>query len=305
MTQEHAARLVASVRQRLLNLSRSRGEDFNLILTWYGIERLLYRLAQSAHGNQFVLKGALLFVVWTGKLHRPTRDLDLLGTGEPSDDRLAAVFMDVCLADVEGDGLSFDPATVRVEEIRATEEYRGRRVRMVAMLGKARIPLQVDVGFGDAITPAAQELEYPTLLEFPAARLRVYPKESVVAEKLQAMVVLGMLNSRMGDFYDLWWMSRMFEFDGAVLARAIEATFARRRTAIPRATPVALTEAFALEPDKMTQWSAFLSRNRLDVGGVEFADVIQQLRRFLEPCLSALADGREWDKTWPEGGPWV
>jgi predicted nucleotidyltransferase component of viral defense system len=305
MSKGETPNVVASVRQRLLNLSRSRGEEFNLILTWYGIERLLYRLAQSGHMERFVLKGALLFVLWTGKLHRPTRDLDLHGRGDHSGERLAEVFREACLADVEADGLTFDPHSVRVTEIRATEEYQGQRIRLVAMLGKARIPLQVDIGFGDAVTPPAEEVDYPTLLEFPAPRLRVYPKETVVAEKLQAMVALGILNSRMRDFFDVWWMSRMFEFDGPVLSRAIQATFERRRTSIPQAAPVALTDQFALEPDKVTQWRAFLNRNRLDVGAAEFSDIIHRLCRFLMPPLSALANHLEWDRRWPAGGPWV
>jgi predicted nucleotidyltransferase component of viral defense system len=305
MSRAHPANVAASVRQRLLNLSRNRGEDFNLILTWYGIERLLYRLTKTSHADQFVLKGALLFALWTGKLHRPTRDLDLLGHGTSSDQRLTEVFREVCLVDVQPDGLIFDPDSVWVAEIGATEEYQGRRVRLLAMLGKARIHLQVDVGFGDAVTPPAQELEYPTLLDFPAPRLRVYPKETVVAEKLQAMVVLGILNSRMRDFFDVWFMSKMLEFDGPMLARAIQATFERRRTAIPEVAPVALTDQFALEPDKITQWRAFLNRNRLDVGGDELRSIIQQLYRFLMPPLSALANGLEWQKTWPAGGPWA
>jgi hypothetical protein len=266
---------------------------------------LLYRLSHSERADQFVLKGALLLSLWTDRLHRPTRDIDLLGYGDSSPEALAQLFQDVCVADVPPDGLTFHPETVQVTEIREVQEYGGQRVQMIATLGNARIHLQVDIGFGDVITPAADEVDYPSLLGLPSPRLRAYPKETVVAEKLEAMVVLGMANSRMKDFYDVWMMSRELEFDGRTLTRAIQATFQRRRSELPHAAPTAFTEEFAGDPAKATQWNAFLSRNRLDVGGMGFTQTIQDIRLFLMPPLIAAANGQEFEQVWLVGGPWV
>jgi predicted nucleotidyltransferase component of viral defense system len=297
--------LPASIRQRLLNLSRDRGEDFNLTLTRYGIERLLYRLSQSEHADHFVLKGALLLSLWTGRLQRPTRDLDLLSYGDSSQEALTQLFRDVCVVDVQADGLTFHHDSVRVTEIREDQEYGGQRVQLTATLGNARIHLQVDIGFGDAITPAPDDIEYPSLLGLPSPRLRAYPKETVVSEKLEAMVTLGMANSRMKDFYDVWMMSRELQFDGRTLSRAIQATFRRRRSELPHTAPTAFTEEFAANPDKGTQWNAFLSRNRLDAGDMSLMQVTRQILLFLMPPMIAAADGQEFEQTWPVGGPWV
>jgi predicted nucleotidyltransferase component of viral defense system len=289
----------------LLNLSRERGEDFNLTLTRYGIERLLYRLSQSERADHFVLKGALLLSLWTDRLRRPTRDLDLLGHGDSSQEALTQVFRDICVADVQADGLTFDADTVRVREIREDQEYGAQRVQLIATLGNARINLQVDIGFGDVITPGADDVEYPSLLGLPSPRLRAYPRETVVAEKLEAMVVLGMANSRMKDFYDVWMVSRELKFDGRTLARAIRATFQHRLVELPLTAPIAFTEEFVGNPDKGRQWNAFLSRNRLDAGGLGLASIVLQIRLFLMPPLLAAADGQEFEETWPAGGPWV
>jgi len=225
--------VAASVRQRLLNRSRQTGEDFQLLFTRYAIERLLFRLAASEHRDAFVLKGAMLFALWTGEMHRPTRDLDLLGFGDSGEGRLRAVFETLCGVAVMDDGLTFAADSVAVEPIREDQEYGGQRVTVAVTLGQPRIVLQVDVGFGDAVTPAAEEVEYPTLLGMEPPRLRAYPKETVVAEKLEAMVKLGLANTRMKDFYDVLVMARTFPFDGDTLRRAITATFARRGTAVP------------------------------------------------------------------------
>ena len=198
-----AFNVAASVRQRLLNLRVKYPGDFNVLLTRYAAERLLYRLSISPHSRQFVLKGALLFVVWLPQWHRPTRDLDLLGFGENSVERLTDLFREICQTEAVADGLEFDPASLEATEIREGQEYGGRRVRLLALLGNARVPVQVDVGFGDSITPGPCEIDYPTLLsDLPAPKLRAYPRETVVAEKLEAMVALGWANSRMKDFYD-------------------------------------------------------------------------------------------------------
>jgi len=200
--------LPASVRQRLLNLSRERGEDFNFTLTRYANERLLYRLARSPYRDQFVLKGAALFQVWSESLYRPTRDVDLLGFGDSTATGIGSVFHELCVLEVEPDGLRLLPDSVRAEEIRDQQEYGGLRVHLMADLDGAQIALQVDVGFGDAVTPGIEEADFPTLLDFPAPHLRTYPRETVIAEKFEAMVRLGIVNTRMKDFYDVWQLAR-------------------------------------------------------------------------------------------------
>jgi predicted nucleotidyltransferase component of viral defense system len=285
-----------------MNVARQQGEDFQFVLTRYMIERLLYRLAQSPHAQRFLLKGAMLFTLWTGRMHRPTKDLDLLGRGDPSPEALTEVFRGLCSLEVEPDGVEFAVDTIEVEVIREDQEYEGQRVHVEGRLGNAKNRLQIDVGFGDAVIPGAQDVRYPTLLEMPAPELRVYPKETVVAEKLQAMVMLGMANSRMKDFFDLSVMAREFTFQGAVLCRAIGATFKRRRTKIP-IEPVALTAAFAGDRAKQTQWKAFLNRNGLD-GSLDLSTLVAGLREFLLQPLDAVREGRTFESSWPAGGPW-
>lgn len=297
--------VAASVKQRLLNLSGQTGDDLQSLLTRYAIERLLYRIGESESAKRFVLKGAMLFALWTGQMHRPTRDLDLLGSGDASRAKLAEAFRGLCVIPVADDGLVFDPETVKVEPIREDQEYGGQRVTFVVKLGSARMGLQVDVGFGDAITPRAEEVEYPTLLEMGRPRLRAYPRETVVAEKVEAMVKLGLTNSRMKDFYDLSVLARGFAFTGAVLRDAIAATFARRGTALPNGAPVALTNAFTADSSKRTQWAAFRKRSRLVEKIGELDQVVAELALFLLPPLSAAASGAGFSLSWKVGGPWV
>jgi predicted nucleotidyltransferase component of viral defense system len=292
----------ASVRQRLLNLATERKEDFGLVLTRYGLERFLYRLSISPHRDGFVLKGALLLQLWTAEIYRPTHDLDLLGRAL-SDINLRKVFTEVCSQNVEDDGLTFLPGTIRVERIRDEEAYEGVRVRVEARLGDARIPLQIDVGLGDTIVPASEELEYSTLLEFPAPKLHAYSKESVIAEKFEAMVKLGVANSRMKDFYDLWVLAQRFEFDSSTLAAAIQSTFKTRRTALPRSSPLALRTEFYELPTKQTQWRAFLQKSKLKADS-SLKEIIEVIREFLMPVVDGVLTGNEEDQVWQPGGPW-
>jgi len=292
----------ASVRQRLLNLATERKEDFGLVLTRYGLERFLYRLSISPHRDGFVLKGALLLQLWTAEIYRPTHDLDLLGRAL-SDINLRKVFTEVCSQNVEDDGLTFLPGTIRVERIRDEEAYEGVRVRVEARLGDARIPLQIDVGLGDTIVPASEELEYSTLLEFPAPKLHAYSKESVIAEKFEAMVKLGVANSRMKDFYDLWVLAQRFEFDSSTLAAAIQSTFKTRRTALPRSSPLALRTEFYELPTKQPQWRAFLQKNKLKADS-SLKEIIEVIREFLMPVVDGVLTGNEEDQVWQPGGPW-
>lgn len=305
MTRKQPVDLAASVHRRLLNISLESGDSFNLLLSRYAIERLLYRLSLSPHANQFVLKGALLFLVWQISDHRPTRDLDLLGYGDDSAERLRAVFRALCTLEVERDGITFLPDSIEARQIREEQEYGGQRITIMAMLGRARIPVRVDVGFGDAVLPPAVEAEYPTLLSFPGPRLRVYSREAVISEKLHAMVTLDLTNSRMKDFYDLWILSRRFEYGGRTLVSAIKATFDRRQTALLIDAPIALTNAFGSNADKVTQWNAFLRRNGLNVDELRLDQIVEQLAEFLEPPRLAAASGLPFDAKWPAAGPWL
>ena len=297
--------VAASVRQRLLNLSRKTGEDFQLVLTRYAVERLLYRLGESEHKKRFVLKGAMLFALWTGEMHRPTRDVDLLGFGEDNADALAGVFRSLCEARVPDDGLVFAAETVTVEPIREDQEYGGERVTFDVRLGTARVTLQVDVGFGDAVTPKPEQVSFPTLLGMEAPNLRAYPKETVVAEKLEAMVKLGMANSRMKDFYDVLLLARTFRFEGAMLRDAIRATFSRRGTAIPTTPPEALTDGFSTDPVKQRQWRAFVTKSGLSKKAEELGSVVTELAGFLVPPMIAAATRAEFERVWGSGGPWL
>lgn len=277
--------VAASVRARLLSRAKEQGMDYNLILTKYALERLLYRLSVSPWGDAFVLKGALLFDLWFDQPHRPTRDMDLLGFGSAEIADVAAVFREVCALRNE-DGISFDPATVNAAIIRKEANYAGVRVTLLGMLDGARCAVQVDVGYGDAVTPEPQRLSYPVLLEdMSAPLLRVYPAYTVVAEKYHAMVSLGMINTRLKDYFDLWFLARHFAFDPALLQDAMAATFARRGTPLPQQLPLGLSEAFAQDATKAQQWKAFLRKNKLE------APALEALMDELRPLLWGRASG--------------
>ncbi|MCB1103351.1 MAG: nucleotidyl transferase AbiEii/AbiGii toxin family protein [Cephaloticoccus sp.] len=273
--------LPASVKARLLTTAQQRGDTFNQVLVRYGVERLLYRLSQSAHRDKFLLKGAMLFAVWDDTLPRPTRDVDFLSFAPAEIEVMKQLFRDIAQANVPDDGLQFDAASVQVEEILDDDAYGGVRVRLLARLGKAKVPLQIDVGSGDAVTPTAEEVVFPALLDFPAPQLRAYPIYTVVAEKFEAMVKLDLRNTRMKDFHDLWYLSRRFEFDGPTLHRAVHATFARRQTELDDSLPRAIATRFAADEAKQVQWTAFLNRNGLTGSPANFAEVMDLLREFL------------------------
>lgn len=287
---EEIRNIGASVRARLLNLSRAKGQSFDLVLTRFALERLLFRLSRSAHAERFVLKGAMLMMIWFDDPHRGTRDLDLLGFGDPSEDAMLATFRDILTRNVE-DGVVFDPDTLRAGRIREDLDYGGLRLRAIASVGGARINLTIDIGFGDALEPGPEVVDYPVMLDFPAPRLRAYARETVIAEKFQAMVALGRANSRMKDFYDIWILSRSFAFDDDRLAQAIAATFARRGTDIPANLPDALTPAFAADEQKQRQWHAFVEDVAHDPG--ELTEVLGDIAGFLMPhAVSAAKGGR-------------
>ena len=269
--------LAASIRARLKQRADAKKQDFNLTLTHYGLERLLYRLSVSAHAGRFLLKGALLFSLWYDQPHRPTRDADLLAFGPDDVDAMVATFREICAVRVD-DGIVFDVAGVKGAEIRKSAGYGGVRIDVPALLDGARIALQVDIGFGDAVTPAPEAVRYPVLLvDLPAPELHAYPKYTVVAEKLHAICLLGMANTRLKDYFDLDVLLRDDALDPAELRNAIEATFERRGMPIPTEWPQGLTAAFADDQVKQAQWKAFLRKNRLDP--VELPDVIGRLRQ--------------------------
>lgn len=291
--------MAASVRQRLLNASRARREDFQVTLTRYALERLLYRLSKSAHRDQFVIKGAMLFSAWNEVPHRPTRDLDLLSFGASDISRLKGMFREIVNTEVEPDGLEFLTESVRGARIKEDQEYEGVRLSIQARLEQARLSLQIDIGFGDAVTPAPEEIKYPTLLaDSPAPRLRAYSRYSVVAEKFQAMVMLGIANTRMKDFFDIWTLARSFDFDGRVLCQAIRVTFERRETKVPSTAPLALTPEFYEDRAKQSQWDAFLKRSQLATQSTTLDEVTAVLRDFLLPPASAVVDGKFFDVHW-------
>lgn len=304
MSPKKIQNLPASVRQRLLNLAKQRREDFQFVLTRFALERLLYRLSVSRHAGRFILKGAMLFSVWSNEIYRPTRDLDLAGKGELSSDQVSKIFRDLCLSRDSGDGLAFDPDSIMVTRIAELQKYPGFRVQMNAELASAIISVQVDIGFGDAITPGPVEIVYPTLLGHRAPKLNAYTQETVIAEKLQAMVHLGMANSRMKDFYDLWALAQTFSFKGTVVAEAIQATFLRRQTQIPVKVPIALSAEFEGDTRKQTDWIAFLRRAGKDHDPPTLSEVCALLRSFLIPPCKAIASGTPFKSIWTASGPW-
>jgi hypothetical protein len=272
--------LGASVRSKLKNKAQAENKEFNLILTRYALERFLYRLSISEHRNQFLLKGALLFDLWFDVPLRPTRDIDLLGFQLPDASYLLKMFEDLCDIPVE-DGVTFDRASIRAEEIRKEANYSGMRVILAAYLDGARSVVQVDIGFGDAVTPAPEVADYPVLLkEFPNPRLRIYPRYTVVAEKLDAIISLGMTNTRMKDYFDIWMILRKSELDPEVLRSALMATVKRRSTLMPEKLPLGLSDEFAQNKNKNVQWNAFLTKNQLD--GIKLNELVMDLRSKLE-----------------------
>lgn len=297
--------VAASIRQRLLNLSRQRKEDFGLILTKYGLERILFRLSQSKYRDLFILKGALLFELWTEQRYRPTRDADFLATGDNSPERFAKIFKEICVQKVEDDGLRFDEEAVKAEAIKEGADYEGVRVTFVGHLGEARISIQVDVGFGDVVTPGPVETNYPALLDLPRPKLMAYPKESVIAEKFETMVKLGMANSRMKDFHDVESLASRFEFKGEVLAEAVRRTFEHRGTRLAaNGAPIVFRAEFYTDENKIKQWNAFCSKNKLYVQQRELKQVIGEISALLAPVATAVQRGEPFNAAWKPGRGW-
>lgn len=295
--------VAASHRAKLLDLARERKEDFQFVLGRWAVERFLYRLSISEHKDRFILKGALLFIAWAGKLHRPTRDLDLLGWGKPEVQEVTAAIRAVSAVECH-DGLQFDLPGIEGERIKKDAEYEAVRVWVPAILDRARVRLQIDVGFGDVVDPEPQEIAFPVLLPLEAPRLRAYPPEAMVAEKLHAMVLLGIANSRMKDFFDIWTLASSYQFRLPVLARSIRCTFERRNTLLPAGAPLTLTKEFLEDATKQTQWKAFARRLDLPEGSPSLKDIGELLCQFLLPALGAAALAAAPERIWNPPGPW-
>ena len=299
------ANLGASVAARILNRARERGDDYQNLLTSYCFERLLYRLGTSPLRARFVLKGAMLLRTWSEHPYRATRDLDFLRRGEGTPDAIRDDLSAICATPVVPDGVSFDVGAARIDSIRAEDEHVGTRATLTARCGTARLPLQIDMGIGDAVWPAPVRCTYPGLLDFPAPDVLGYPREAVIAEKLEAMVVLGDRNSRIKDFFDLHHLATHFAFDRATLVEAVRRTFARRHTIVLSEPPIGLTDAFWRNPSRPAQVTAFARRARLSVPADPGRDLGDLLRAFLLPVLEDVAGGVRGTGTWRAGGPWV
>ena len=304
MKTERHANLPASIRAQLQAFASAHKVDFQLVLIRFASERLLYRLASSLYGERFILKGAMLFLLWDAASSRTTRDIDLMGFGDSGLDHLQRVFRDICSQSVTDDGLRFIPESVRAETIRGEQEYGGVRIRLYSLLERARIPLQVDIGFGNPPFPDARKVVWPGLLDFPEMQLKVYPPEASIAEKLEAMVRFGIANSRMKDFYDIWWMASHFSFRSVVLVKSITATFRDRQMVIPQPVPLALQEEFYRDPITNAQWNAFLHRVQLNDIPPSFTELGRFLQGFLVPVFKAVPSDDSLKSKWKPGGPW-
>lgn len=308
MRKEPPKNIPESIRARLYNRARSENMDFTLILTAFATERFLYRLGTSEHSHRFVLKGARLFSLWSDRPRRPTRDLDLLGYGDPSPESLLLTIQSLCNQNAEEDGLRFDAQSVSVEPIRLDKEYDGQRVKLIAYLARARIPVQIDVGYGDVVTPPAQLANFATFLAgLPAPRILVYSRETVIAEKLHAVISLHVLNTRMKDFYDLVVLADEFEYDGPLLSRAIRATFDRRNTPIPVQVPDCLLPPFARDGERQGLWQSFLKRSGLQsTESLSFQRTLSRVREFLEAPLLAAGDlDNAFSMVWNSDNGWT
>jgi hypothetical protein len=303
MAKRNSTNIPVSVHNRLMNLVRAGNLDPNRTFTLYAIERLLFRLSKSGYRDQFILKGAMLFAVWDIRIHRPTQDMDLLGKGDISTESIRKTFIKILETPVEPDGLMFETGSISIEDIRSEDEYVGKRLRLLARLGTARISLQIDIGLGDAVSIPFKLEIFPALLSFPPPEILTYPREPAIAEKFQAMVSLGMRNSRMKDYFDIWTLSRHFSFDGDTLQNALKATFSRRNTQVLAELPVGLTAEFSEAADKQAQWKGFL--RRIDAKEEKsFQEIVKDISAFLSPVVNSIVTGKPFNFHWNPKGPW-
>jgi hypothetical protein len=295
--------IAASVHQRLLNKARELSCPFDEILQYFAIERFIYRLSKSPHAERFVLKGALMFSAWTGSMSHPTMEIDLLGIIENNLELIAAVVKDACDTEVDNDGIVFHEDTVTATRITEDADYTGVRILLRGNLCNIRLFLQIDVGFGDVVIPGPGKVKYPVLLDFPEPELNGYTMESTVAEKFQAMVKPGLLNSRMKDFYDIWFLSRTFDFSGETLAEAIEKTFEKRRTPLIN-EPTVFSLTFMKDHTKQAQWKGFIEKTKLTDSPLSFEDIAAGIKDFLQPIVDSIINNRTFQSFWAAPGPW-
>jgi hypothetical protein len=297
VSQKNVTNIAASIRQKLLNKSKEQSRPFNELLQYFGLERFLYRLSASPYQDKFVLKGALLFTVWRQSEIRSTADIDLLGkvSNNPAD--IVKIFQAICNLQVEEDGMRFESSGVTAEPIAVDADYQGVRVQLYGYLDTARIRVQVDIGFSDVITPGSVASDYPTVLDLPVPRLNCYNKETAIAEKLQAMVKLDILNSRMKDIYDIWILSKRFQFDSVLLANAIAHTFKQRKTDVT-SNIITFTDTYYLNKEKMAQWKGFLKRSKVSDIPVNLEEIIASVKTFLLPVLAHLEESNPFKKSW-------
>lgn len=294
----------ASVHARLQNKAKETNRPFAEVLQFYGMERFLYRFSQSKYAEKFILKGALMFTVWQVPERRTTLDIDFLAQYDNQAAKIEEVIKEICQVKVVPDGLLFDPATVAGQKIKEDADYEGVRVRFRGFLERARIPMQIDIGFGDIVYPRPKVIDYPTILDFPKPHLKGYPPESVVSEKFEAMVKLGLLNSRMKDFYDLWLMTRQFDFDRANLGEALKRTFAHRKTELPEKPPLFAEEIYDETSDRQTLWKAFLQKGQIQNTPQKLKEIARTIEDFLSHPIEAIHKKSEFVSDWKASGPW-
>ena len=295
--------IAASVRQRLLNKARETDRSFSELVQYFAMERFLYRLSKSNYADKFILKGALMLAVWEAPLARPTMDIDMLGQIDNSMEVIIDIIRNVCKQEVESDGIIFNEDSVSGARITEAADYEGVRVKLRGRVDTVRISLQIDIGFGDVVVPKARTITYPTILDFPNPHLMGYSRESTVAEKFEAMVKLGILNSRMKDFFDIWFLSRQFNFTGKTLQNAVNATFSTRATALS-SMPTAFTPDFSKDPTKDAQWKAFIRKNRLADIPKDFHKIVADVTMFLMPVVESITSKRPFQSSWKAPGPW-
>lgn len=303
MTKRRTTDIAASVRSRLQTNAKATGRPFQEVLQYFAMERFLFRLSVSPCADKLVLKGGLMLTAWRAPSTRPTKDIDFLATMPNDVESVVDVVKEICVQEVDPDGLVFDIESVEGRAIKEDAEYEGVRVTFLGHLQRARVNMQIDMGFGDVVVPGPVHLDYPTILDYDAPRITGYSRETTIAEKFEAMVTLGQINSRIRDFFDIWLLSRQFDFEGAVLAQALRETFANRGTTI-KSHPVALTPEYSADRDRMRQWTGFLKKSRVDFAPATLQEVVDAISEFIDPVARELESGEDFLSQWNAPGPW-
>ena len=298
--------VAASIRARLLNKAKGEGTEFQLFLDRFACERFLYRLGKSSVRDRCILKGATLLALWMAEPYRATRDVDLLAFGPNDETTVRAMIQEICEVPCPEDGLIFDLETLVISEIMDNEQYAGQRARFRALLGRARMSIQLDFGFGDAVTPGPEEQEFPTLIDqLPAPNVRTYPRTTALAEKFEAMVKLAVGNSRMKDFHDVWALSEAFAFNGVELRESVFNCFERRGTVWSDELPAALATAFYTSADRQARWNAYGQGGGLLTPPPHTFEIVgARIQAFFGPVRDSILAGEPFDKQWTAGGPW-